>query len=120
MAERYIPKWAEAELEELKRENVRLKRENQRLSEALAGDGAGLFSINKGATTEDLVLPSDVHSLRVKLRDRFEITLMPEERTKGKPGTLIYDTLQVMVTSHHALAMYPQSGNVVHLGPGRN
>lgn len=119
MAERYLPRWAADEIADLKRDNDRLRSVNRRMEEALAGDGAGLLAIARGVASEDLVLPGDVHTIRARLANGFELTMSPSQRGEVPLGTLRYNMLQVMVTSHHGLAMYPQAGNVIHMGPGR-
>jgi hypothetical protein len=116
---RYIPQWAADDIARLEREKQYLEQRVEALEGALSGDGASAFSVNRGVSTEELSLPSDAHVLRVRLANGFELTFTPEQRG---PGSVTHDkpnTVQVMVTSHHGLAVYPQSGNVVHLGPGK-
>lgn len=115
--DRYLPKWAK---EEMARKDRLLQSLGERVAEMdafLSGDGNSLFSIPDNANTSDYKLPGFARHMTIELPNGFRLDVQPQSEGNGGIGTK--DTIQFMVTSHHGLAIMPQSGNVVQLGPRR-
>lgn len=102
-----LPKWAQREFEHFQRREAELRRDNDRLRAALAGNGGSPFRIERMGE-EDIALPDKVQRITWQARDGFEVRLFTED-----------EDLKVMGTTFHALAVRPQSSNVVTIGRGR-
>lgn len=103
-----LPKWAQQDIEHLQRQAAELRRENDRLRAAMAGNGGSAFKIAQGLRAEDIGLPDNIKYLRWEAEDGFELQL---QSVNGE--------LQIMTTSWHQLKITPTASNVVLIGRGR-
>lgn len=102
-----LPKWVQKELEDLQRQAAELRRDNDRLRAAMAGNGESEFSIVSGLRSEDLPLPDRVRRISWE-SEGFELVMYGED-----------GDLKVMCTSWHGVALRPEASNVIRIGRGR-
>lgn len=103
-----LPKWVQQKVSTLQLRNEELRRENDRLRAAMAGNGGSAFKIAHGLRAEDIGLPDSAKYLRWEAEDGFELQL---QTVDGE--------LQVMCTTWHGVKITPSASNVVHIGRGR-
>jgi hypothetical protein len=115
MTERYLPKWAQEQMNAQKREIRQLKERVRELEDTFSGDGKSMFYMTAMGSVKRIGLPSSVEHMKVEMPNGFEIDIQPASGGNGGIGTK--DTIQIMVVSHHGLAIQPQASNVIHIGP---
>jgi hypothetical protein len=103
-----LPKWAQKELEALQRQASELRRDNDRLRAAFAGNGTSPFKIERGMREEALPLPDGTNRVSWEAPDGFELVLYTED-----------GDLKVMCSSWHGVALRPEASNVIRVGRGR-
>lgn len=103
----------------LTRELADAQRRVRQLEATLSGDGNGVFRFGRMVQDKEVILPESVNAIRARFGSGFELQMSNDSFTGGgsigRPGFL-----QVMTVSHHGMQILPQSGNVVHIGPGRS
>lgn len=115
---RYLPKWAQEEMQRKDRVAQELGRRVEELESMIAGDGGSRFSFGHSTDLDSLRLPTSVRSMNLTLPNGFEMSIIPGGDRNGGVGTI--DTVEIMVTSHHGLSIWPQASNVAHLAPRRS
>lgn len=117
MTERYLPKWAQEQMQEKNRIIRTLQTKVTELEKMLFGGGGSMFKIPQDGDTKDLPLPKSVKHMTIELPNGFEIDVYPGSSGNGGIGT--DQTIQLQVLSHHGINIFPQSSNTIHIGPRR-
>lgn len=106
-----LPKWAQEEMTNLQRQAAELRRDNDRLRAALAGNGGSRFSTGHGHG-DGITLPSNTDRVAWAGRSDgagFDLQLVDHG-----------DHLEVRCSSWQGVSITPQASNVIHVKPGRD
>jgi hypothetical protein len=114
VTERYLPKWAQDEMQTKDRLISVLGERVAEVEAALAGDGQSLMSVGRPTDIDALRLPSSARDMYIKLPNGFEVNVYPASEGNGGLGTK--DTIQLQIVSHHTMNITPQSSNTIHIG----